>query len=165
MCVLHTHIPFVGQTYQDWWWSDNILFGRQVPMFQTNTIPSRWKQNIPLKCWYLCVKITWNYIIEDHNLNNYHHDSLRCHKQTHIELVTHCTYVVFGRYPVWIMAATLTSYSLIANDSLLGYEILWGYKLMQMFWRKWLGYVGRWQWLLPRISIEREEITDFVPSQ
>ena len=36
---------------------------------------------------------------------------------------------------------------------------------MQMFWRKWLGYVGRWQWLLPRRSIEREEITDFVPSQ
>jgi len=63
------------------------------------------------------------------------------------------------------MAATVTSYSLIANYSLLGYEILWGYKLMQMFWRKWLGYVGRWQWLLPRRSIEREEITDFVPSQ
>jgi len=42
------HILFVGQTYQDWWWCDNILFGRQVPVFQKNTIPSRWKQNIPL---------------------------------------------------------------------------------------------------------------------
>lgn len=121
VCVCYTHVE---QTYQDWWWCDNILFGRQVPVFQKNTIPWRWKQNFPLKCWYLCAKITWHYIIEDHNLNSYHHESFRCYKQTHIELVTHCAYVVFGRYPVWIMAATLTSYSLIANDSLLGYEIL-----------------------------------------
>lgn len=63
------------------------------------------------------------------------------------------------------MAATLTSYSLIANDSLLGYEILYGYKLIRMFQRRWLGYVGRWHWLLSMRSIEREEITDFVPSQ
>jgi hypothetical protein len=81
--ILHAHIPFVGQTYQDWWWCDS-LFGRQVPVLQENAIPSRWKQNVPLKCWYLCAKITWNYIIEDYNLNSYHHESFRCHKQTQL---------------------------------------------------------------------------------